>query len=60
MLTIGVNHKDLVVGENVAAKVYAIPGIKNPIYIKICKYYYVKYRVVKERNKHWVELEFKN
>jgi len=30
MLTISVSHQDLVVGENVEARVYAIPEIKNP------------------------------
>ena len=30
VLTFGVNRQDLVVGENVAARVYAIPRDKNP------------------------------
>jgi len=30
VLTFGVNHQDLVVGENVEARVHLIPEIKNP------------------------------
>ena len=43
VLTLGVNHQDLVVGENVAARVYANPEIKiHPIYVKKYKYHVVK------------------
>jgi len=35
VLMFGVNHQNLVVGKNVAARVYAIPEIKiHQIYIK--------------------------
>jgi len=52
VLTLGVKNQDLVVGENVAARVYAILEIEiHPIYIKKCKYHYIKYEVVKEKNK---------
>ena len=34
MLTFGVNHKDLVVGDNTTARVYATSEIKNIVKIK--------------------------
>ena len=52
VLTFGVNHQNLVVGENVSARVYAIPEIKiHPIYIKKYKYNYIKYHAVKDKKK---------
>ena len=52
LLTFGVNHKYLATGENVAARVYAVPEIKKHlIYIKKCKYRYINYHVVKEKKK---------
>ena len=51
VLTFGVNHQDLVVGENDAARVYAFPEIRiHTVYISqnINK---IKQHVVKEKNK---------
>ena len=33
VLTFGVNHQGLVVGENFAARMYAVPEIKNPSHL---------------------------
>jgi len=51
VLTFGVNHQDLVVGEKGALRVYAIPEIKlHPIYIS-SNINNIKHHVVKEKKK---------
>ena len=51
VLTFGVNHQDLVVGENDAARVYTIPEIRiHSIYIS-SDIINIKYHVVREKKK---------
>ena len=51
VLTFGVNHQDLVVGENNAARVYPIPEKRiHSIYIN-SDIINIKYHVVREKKK---------
>ena len=51
VLTLGVNHQDLVVAENYAARVYPIPEIRShSIYISP-DIINIKYHVVREKKK---------